>query len=140
MTMILKMLILVPFFIFCQVNGYRISDLTITDGGKLELGQDAVFSFKAEGGWFMCIYYRYHPLRDDHDFCSYMCQSNGVSQLKCNPESFGDHLLYTGTDPNECTVTVQNLTIEDSTPWAVRLASDIAPTWFNITVSKSLKP
>ena len=103
------------------------------------LGQDAEFSLKTEDGWFMCNFYRENPLRDEYDFCSYICQSNGVFQLKCSPESFGDHLMYTGTDPNECTVTVKNVTVEDNAHWAVRLASDLVPTWFNITVSEFLK-
>ena len=138
--MMLKKLILVFVFIFCQDNGSRSSNLTIPDGRKLEVGQDAEFSLKAEGGWFMCNYYKYYPLRDEFDFCSYMCLSNGVSQLKCYPESFGDHLTYTGTDPNKCTITVKNVTMEDSGQWAVRLASDIVPTWFNITVYEAPKP
>ena len=127
-------------FIVCKVNGSFSSNLTIPDGGKLELGQDAEFSLKAEGGWFMCNYYRYNPLRDEYDFCSYICLSNGVTQLKCGPESFGDHLMYSGTDPNECTITVKNVTMADSVQWAVRLASDLVLTRFNITVFETFRP
>ena len=120
------------------------STVYLPGGGVVGLGQDAVFKYVTDDDWFMCNYYRYEPLknRDDEvetEFCSYMNQNGVVSQLKCDPESLSNHLQYTGTDPKECTITVKNITMEDDVSWAVRLASDLEPTKFNVTVAVAME-
>jgi len=121
------------------------STVYLPGGGVVGLGQDAVFKYVTDDEWFMCNYYRYEPVknRDDEDieteFCSYMNRDGEVSQLKCDPQSLSSHLQYTGTDPKECTITVKNITMEDDVSWAVRLASDLEPTKFNITVAVAME-
>merc|ERR1711997_1099248 len=92
----------------------------------------------------MCSVYRYDPAQSRQDdveteFCSYVNRGGEVSQLKCDPESFGAHLQYTGTSGTDCTVTIKNITMEDDVSWAVRLASDLEPTKFNVTVAVAME-
>ena len=123
------------------------STVYLPGGGVVGLGQDAVFKYVTDDEWFMCNYYRYEPLKnregDDDDieteFCSYMNRDGEVTQLKCEPQSLSTHLQYTGTDPKECTITVKNITMEDDVSWAVRLASDLEPTKFDITVAVAME-
>ena len=121
------------------------SSINLPGGGVVGLGQDAVFKYVTDDDWFMCNYYRYEPMTNQADddveteFCSYINQNGQVSQLKCDPESMSTHLQYTGTDSKECTITVKNITMEDNVSWAVRLASDLSPTKFEITVAVALE-
>jgi len=138
-----KLLVLFLFVLCHRTNGS--SDVVLPGGGVVGLGTDAVFKYITDEDWFMCNYYRYEPLQNrqnqdvETEFCSYINQNGVVSQLKCDPESLGDHLQYTGVDSKECTITVKNITMEDDVSWAVRLASDLEPVKFDITVAVALE-
>lgn len=138
-----KILVLLLFFLCHRTNGA--SEVILPGGGVVGLGKDVVFKYQTDEDWFMCNYYRYEPLQNrenqdvDTEFCSYINQNGVVSQLKCDPESLGDHLQYTGIDSKECTVTVKNITMADDVSWAVRLASDLEPVKFDITVAVALE-
>ena len=125
-------------FLIRHTNGENKID--ISGGGVVGLGKDAVFKYETDGEWFMCNYYRYEPLQNRQDnveteFCSFITRDGEVSKLKCDPKSLGDHLEYSGTSSTECTITVKNITMKDDVSWAVRLASDLNPIKFDVTVA-----
>ena len=131
-------------FLLFSVCHYTNGQVVLPGGGVVGLGKDVEFKYITDDDWFMCNYYRYEPVQNrenqqvDTEFCSYINQNGVVSQLKCDPESLGDHLEYTGTDSKECTVMVKNVSMADSVSWAVRLASDLDPVTFDITVAVGL--
>ena len=121
-------------------QSYGDGDVVLPGGGVVSLGQNVEFNYANNEEWFMCSVYRYDPVQSrqgdiETEFCSYVNRGGEVSQLKCDPESFGDHLQYTGTSGTDCTVTIKNITMQDDVSWAVRLASDLEPTKFDITVA-----
>jgi len=138
-----KILVILLFLLCHRTNSA--SEVILPGGGVVGIGKDVVFKYQTDEDWFMCNYYRYEPLQNrenqdvDTEFCSYINQNGVVSQLKCDPESLGNHIQYTGVDSKECTVTVKNITMEDDVSWAVRLASDLEPVKFDITVAVALE-
>ena len=48
-------------------------------------------------------------------------------------------MKYTGTDANECTITVHNVTEEYNCSWAGRLDEDLKNSYINITIAKPVK-
>ena len=136
------MQIKVVFFLLGLIfdQSYGDGDVVLPGGGVVSLGQDVEFNYANNEEWFMCSVYRYDPAQSRQDDvepenCSYVNREGEVSQLKCDPESFGDHLQYTGTSGTDCTVTIKNITMKDEVSWGVRLASDLEPTKFDITVA-----
>ena len=48
-------------------------------------------------------------------------------------------MKYTGTDANECTITIHNVTEEYDCSWAGRLDEDLQNSYINITIAKPVK-
>ena len=141
-------LLLLPYPLANAAN----NTITATGGGVVETGKDLILkyninSLKPDETWYGCKWLRYETIGNNDEtkteYCLFLLQEDGTAEkFNCNPIDFMEtnQMEYIGTNKNECTIKVGNVSVDDSVTWKVNLLSELTGKSIAVTVVTDFVP